>query len=228
MADFPQGEYLSHIRENPTNTSRVQQLLEEAGEQAAQRAREELWSFEDRLGDCCDSPIEALFALAMVMQEEAGIFEVSHIFHPAREAEFSECVRLAEKECDDFCFFSHGPIDRVFIFPQAIIDKYRVDFVIIGLRDDLILNKGGHKSYGERDGSRTVPLVVECDGHDYHERTKKQAARDKARDRALQAFGLPVFRFTGSELHKNPVKCAAEVHQYIRLQWRPRLAKRHG
>lgn len=70
--------------------------------------------------------------------------------------------------------------------------KYRADFTI---SDD---EKGLH-------------VVVECDGHDFHERTKEQAARDKARDRAMVAEGYSVLRFTGSEIWKDPARCASEA-----------------
>ena len=46
-----------------------------------------------------------------------------------------------------------------------------------------------------------VRLAVECDGHDFHDRTKERASRDRARDRRLQAAGITVFRFTGSDIH---------------------------
>lgn len=58
--------------------------------------------------------------------------------------------------------------------------------------------------------------IVECDGHDFHERTKEQAIRDRARDRAFQAAGIPVFRFTGSEIYNNPFACAREVRNFLR------------
>ena len=54
-------------------------------------------------------------------------------------------------------------------------------------------------------------VVVEVDGHEFHERTKQQAQRDKSRDRALTAAGYTVVRFTGSEVWRNPVSCAEEV-----------------
>lgn len=57
-------------------------------------------------------------------------------------------------------------------------------------------------------------LVIECDGHEFHERTKEQAARDRARDRALQAAGITIMRFTGAELYRDPMKCACEA-----LEW---------
>lgn len=57
-------------------------------------------------------------------------------------------------------------------------------------------------------------LVVECDGHDYHERTKEQAAKDRSRDRNLQMSGYTVFRFTGYEIYRAPLKCAKQVFKW--------------
>ena len=60
-------------------------------------------------------------------------------------------------------------------------------------------------------------IAVECDGHEFHEKTKQQAARDKARDRD---------RFTGSEIWKDPGACADEVLVHLWGEfgdslWRP-------
>lgn len=54
-------------------------------------------------------------------------------------------------------------------------------------------------------------MIVECDGHDFHERTKEQARRDKQRDRFFQSRGFKVLRFTGSEIWADPEACADEV-----------------
>ncbi len=59
-------------------------------------------------------------------------------------------------------------------------------------------------------------LAIECDGHDFHERTKEQAANDKSRDRAFTRAGWAPLRFTGSEIHRNADGCALEVIQTIR------------
>jgi very-short-patch-repair endonuclease len=88
----------------------------------------------------------------------------------------------------------HGKIWGV-VAPQVRIDKYRVDFVIRHL-------------FGL---SGRAGIVIECDGHDFHEKTKKQAAKDKARDRDLQQMGYRVFRYTGSEIWKDPIDCANEA-----------------
>lgn len=82
--------------------------------------------------------------------------------------------------------------------PQAKIGDMRVDFLCT------VVDRAGalHK------------LVVECDGHDFHERTKDQAARDRSRDRTLQEMGHTVFRFTGSEIFNAPLKCACQVFDW--------------
>lgn len=58
-------------------------------------------------------------------------------------------------------------------------------------------------------------LVVECDGHDFHERTKAQSAKDKKRDRAMQAAGYYILRFTGSEIYRDPNSCVDEIRDFM-------------
>lgn len=90
-----------------------------------------------------------------------------------------------------------GPV--AFVYPQFQMQingrKYRADFMVS-------CNAGGGKP---------ECVIFECDGHAYHEKTKEQAARDKARDRAMTAEGYTVYRFTGSELYSNPHKSFNEV-----------------
>lgn len=61
-----------------------------------------------------------------------------------------------------------------------------------------------------------VSLVVECDGHDFHEKTKEQAKRDKSRDRDLQAAGITVLRFTGSEIYNDINQCIIDIELVIK------------
>jgi hypothetical protein len=57
-------------------------------------------------------------------------------------------------------------------------------------------------------------VAMEVDGHDYHERTKEQARRDKSRDRMLTMAGWSVLRFTGSEIFNGTEACLREVLDY--------------
>ncbi len=54
-------------------------------------------------------------------------------------------------------------------------------------------------------------IAIEVDGHDFHERTKKQAAHDKSRDRALVTAGWKLLRFTGSEVWADPDRCVQQI-----------------
>ena len=93
------------------------------------------------------------------------------------------------------------------ILPQSDIEcygkKYRVDFLV--LVGDFIYDHAGCKKF-----------VIECDGHDFHEKTKSQAAKDKQRDRHMTGSGYYVIRYTGSEIWKDPFKCAREALEIIR------------
>jgi very-short-patch-repair endonuclease len=58
-------------------------------------------------------------------------------------------------------------------------------------------------------------LVVECDGHNFHEKTKEQAIRDRQRERNLIKHGYIVVRFTGSEIFNNLYKCVREIKEIL-------------
>ncbi|WP_300396378.1 DUF559 domain-containing protein [Henriciella sp.] len=60
-----------------------------------------------------------------------------------------------------------------------------------------------------------LQVAIECDGHDFHERTKQQAARDRSKDRLLTQKGWTVLRFTGSEIHNKPAECAKDVSKTV-------------
>ena len=64
-------------------------------------------------------------------------------------------------------------------------------------------------------GTACCKLVAEVDGHDFHERTKEQAQRDKSRDRDLQAAGFTVFRFTGREVFREVDDKVGEVLGFL-------------
>ncbi len=77
--------------------------------------------------------------------------------------------------------------------------RIRPDFVVLSGR------------FPDLPGDYETRVVVELDGHDFHERTPEQAQSDKSRDRELQALGWHVLRFTGREVLRDPFKCTREV-----------------
>lgn len=63
-------------------------------------------------------------------------------------------------------------------------------------------------------------VLIECDGHEWHDRTKQQASYDRARDRWFLARGIPTARFTGSEIHHSAERCAADAFAVLKAHER--------
>ena len=63
------------------------------------------------------------------------------------------------------------------------------------------------------------PLIgIELDGHEWHEKTKRQAEYDKKRDRYLAAKGWHILRFTGAEIFRDPDKAIEEVVSFCKAK----------
>lgn len=140
---------------------------------------------------CPCNPIDVLFVSAghRELYKTAGLDDAKAFFE--------------EWLTDTACYSMYGPRTRAAVFPQTRIGRMRVDFVVMAA--DQV----------------TKPLrsmaAIECDGHEFHERTKEQAARDRRRDRALTAANIPFFRFTGSEIWKDAHACMLEIENFL---WR--------
>lgn len=77
--------------------------------------------------------------------------------------------------------------------------KYRLDFYFI------VKYKNQEVKY----------FGIECDGYEFHQKTKQQVEYDNQRQRDLQNEGIEIIRFSGSEVWKKPYKCAQEVQKII-------------
>lgn len=150
---------------------------------------------EDHLADLMDetdypfaSPIERLFFVALVFACRYGQTEIDEVF---TIQDHGQLKRLKE---------SGWTKTGLLVEFQPQLEGWKPDFLI---------------HYYDHGYPNREPcwrsLIIECDGHDFHERTKKQAARDRKRDRTAQHHGIPVLRFTGSELWADAWGCAIEV-----------------
>lgn len=153
-------------------------------DEAADEVRELLGAFmltHRGVYDRCESPIECRMFMALF-----GVVSLRHKLHVA----YLECdVDWDHRHQSDPCFGKDATV-----IPQAHVGKYRADFLV---------------RIGDVHGGAW--MVIECDGHDFHERTKEQARRDKARDRWMVSQGILVLRFTGSEIWADAMLCAEAV-----------------
>lgn len=61
-------------------------------------------------------------------------------------------------------------------------------------------------------------LIIECDGHDYHEKTKEQVRHNNERDYDLKMAGYDVLHYSGSQIFNDPLKCAQEIYDYATMK----------
>lgn len=114
----------------------------------------------------------------------------------------------------------NGMTPKLYYSSQRDIDIKQDGHIIIlqqeesGYRVDIVFISGL--------STPPIKIAIECDGHDFHEKTKKQAARDKMRDRVLATKFDAVLRFTGSEIYNNAWGCATQVGEVMISVWHRR------
>jgi very-short-patch-repair endonuclease len=113
----------------------------------------------------------------------------------------------------------HGvqsPIEQLFLMEWKFLRIEDRHGLKLHLQKRINTDKGDYRvDFLVTNADQKVRLAIELDGHDFHERTKEQAAKDKSRDRAITANDYTVFRFTGSEIAKNPGACIGEIAQFV-------------
>lgn len=169
--------------------------IQKIAQAAAEAAADEVFSsFED--SPYGESPIEHIFhaALAAYVNYVSGCSDLS-LWYMKKGTRPED--RVGEPDCE---FVNEQFSSVVWVGSQTPVGSYKADFTLTirSWRDE-----------------KWRTLVIECDGHDFHERTKQQAAHDRSRDRWMIENGYTVFRFTGSELYRDPIKCAAQAFDML-------------
>lgn len=168
------------MSENRKLASNVSKFLFEAAESFG-KIKEEMFSqdmFCQLIENGIESPIEDLFFIACNVMCSANYIDVNPYVWGGIKGEVTEG-------------------SGIFIFPQYLIGKYRVDFLLT--------------QNGISPTEQLSPVVVELDGHDFHDKDKNQRAYEKSRDRFLVKAGYKVLHFTGSEVVADPYKVAFEA-----------------
>lgn len=151
--------------------------------------------FEEQVVPVCGSEIEKLFLASLEIRGREHVEDIRYKIHES-QGNGEEYVRYVGGGNDTY--------NRLTVEPQKQFGQYRVDFFLSYSESGPAPDKHGWAFY-IRDA------IVECDGHDFHERTKEQARHDRSRDRHFTKLGFRVLRFTGSEIWKDPFACVDEV-----------------
>ena len=156
----------------------------------------------------CQSPIEAVMLSALIVV--------------CKKHNWTVVLKCGHRFPYGMTHRSHNSPVSVSIDQQVEVGSYRVDFMLdyqyvsteyppealenVSPLANLVVKPELVKHQKHR-----ARLIVECDGHDFHEKTRQQVARDKRRDRFLQGEGYKVFRFSGHEINDDAIACALEV-----------------
>ena len=155
----------------------------------------------------CESPIERIFIVTFWLTTLAYVPDLGDP-QPDFDGEYERVRNTSDQ--------------TLLVAPQAQISDMRVDFVLthFGMWPNFDIKETFKGREIPGSSFSRVRAVVECDGHEFHEKTKSQAARDKARDRALVSQGFRVFRLSGSEIWNHPGATAYEVGKAMyNLAW---------
>lgn len=158
-------------------------------------AREQTQDYEvPKIEFECASPIETIFNIAFYIYDNEYCRETGKILKA------------------DICPFGYWIKGFLSLEPQYEINvdgrKYIADFSV-----ELVHWELGEKGYE----INKIPLkiLIECDGHDFHQKTRKQIIYDNERQLALQTAGYEVVRFSGSQIYKEPLECAEKAYNFI-------------
>ncbi len=159
-----------------------------------------VWEFLDRAG-----PMYAAWCEDRFRQEMHSNCLECGMASPIEDLFWIACYLLSttyyeewNPDCSDAVMGDVQLPSGVYCRPQHQVDKYRVDFML-------------ERVPFLRSQQIQPPVIVELDGHDFHDKDKRQRAYEKARDRYLVKQGYRVLHFTGSEIVADPFKAAHEA-----------------
>lgn len=103
--------------------------------------------------------------------------------------------------------------DYIYLCPQYEIicnnKRYFADFLY---ESDDFLNEN---FFDNNIKNKDLKLIIECDGYEFHQKTKEQVQKDNEREYNLKMAGYEILRFSGTQIYNNPFKCAEDTYNYI-------------
>lgn len=128
---------------------------------------------------------------------QAEVDHLNELFSKMEELSMTPIERIAFAEI--FRWLSDmGLMDTIKLETQKKFGPYYADFYL---------------SYAS--GKQKLEIIVECDGHEFHEKTKAQVSRDKKRDRYFTKLGINTLRYSGSDLVKDPSIVISDVEEML-------------
>lgn len=138
------------------------------------------------------------------MSAMSGIEDRTSPIEQLFESAILALTQIIGEKCDFFRGGNGWTFSGIQICPQHKIGKYKADYLLCKQNNDVIANTKG-----------SIDIIVELDGHAFHDKDERQRRYEKKRDRDMQKLGYKVFRYTGSEIVKDPFAAAIECVSYL-------------
>lgn len=124
---------------------------------------------------------------------------------------------------------AESPIEKILLLALELVshELYRGEFIFYSQEDipcgdkeyradiDVCKFERNLWFFGSESHIVGCNTLVECDGHEFHEKTKEQVKKNNERDMALKKEGYEVLHFSGSQIFQDPIKCAKDVLEYV-------------
>lgn len=113
-----------------------------------------------------------------------------------------------------------SPIEQIFYFAYEIYYADHCNECHIALEPQLPTSGQSGKTYYpdfrlfDYEADEYLPILIECDGHEYHQKTKAQVKRDNERDYDLKMAGYEILHFSGSQIYNDPMKCVEDAFSF--------------
>lgn len=169
---------------------------------------QELLDFYNKLPDKC---------------KEMFFDEVSKVSAGVSFEEMGKICNSVFLDIFEFYEYCESPIEQIFLFAFSIFNVRNKPLCVLYPQEEITCKDGTNfradfllcisevlVAHGF-EPINDVKLIIECDGHEFHERTKEQVARDNNRDLALKNEGYEVIHFSGSQIYNDPIGCVEKA-----------------
>lgn len=124
---------------------------------------------------------------------------------------------------DVFCYEYKSPIEAIFITAfELYIKFYNKEQILLLPQKEIYIENKKYIVDFEFESDEYVnqfntdkKIIIECDGHQFHQKTKEQVTKDNEREYNLKMAGYQVLRFSGSQIYNEPFKCAEDTYNFI-------------
>lgn len=141
---------------------------------------------------------------------------------------YNDCLNtFAMTWCDDYKSCK-SPIEKILFLAFRILETVRCNelsdkSVAFNIEPQYLVDTGKKKYYVDlyfeiESWTENVGVAVECDGYEFHQKSKKQVKYDNEREYEIKKCGFDMLRFSGSQIYNDPFKCANDIFDYLLMK----------